>query len=1347
MGSSGIRVLLVEDDAGDAGAIQKSLRDTADLQMEIVVAATLADARTIIPKFSWDMVLLDLGLPDSTGIATFRAMQELLPTVPIVVLTGVEDVLLVHEAVHEGAQDYLQKGELSAELLSRTVRHAIERQRTQRSLDEERGRLFAVLDALPMFVYLQSPDHTIPFANRTFRKLFGEVEGQSCYEVFHGRDKPCPECPPMRVQETGEPEISEWTSREGRTYGIYDQVFPGPNDTPLTLEVGLDITEQKRAQRELARSEARFRRLAENAPDVIYRYRIAPQPGFDYISPAVTQVSGYTPEEYYADPLLGVKVIHPDDRHLLEGLVHGRLPAKRTYEVRWVHKDGQIRWTEDHHSPLYDESGRLVAIEGVARDITEWKRSQQALEESEERYRLLFEHAGIGIGYYTSEGVLIGYNRVAAAHMGGSPEEFTGKTILELFGDEKGPEYLQRVIDAARTAETTTYEDFAKLPTGPKWFLSTYSRVEGRDGEVAGVQVFSEEISDRKAAEEALVTERARLFAVLNTLPAFVYLQAADYTIPFANKRFVELFGDPKGRKCHQVLLGNDAPCQGCETFPVLEVGETIVRNWTTEAGRTHELTVQLFPVEGDEELILVIGMDVTDRRRAAEALQTADEIVSAIPSGILIYQYHEPNRLILVSGNPATEPFVNLGESLGKELDAHWPPAMVKRLKPPLLAIAVEGGVYDREVTVGVAESQHAFSMRAFRIPGDRVVVAFEDVTERRQAQEELRESEERFRRILESAPDIIYRYRISPPGFDYISPSATGISGYTPEEFYADPLLGMNVVHPEDRHYLKKLLQGRQVDSQEAHDLRCIHKNGHIIWTEDRHVPIYDGEKIVAIEGVARDITAWKIAQAELAESERRYRGIVELAPVGILTVDLEGIVTSCNEAFARMAGYDREELAGVHFTKLPPVKLADVPKYVRLFRSILIGRPPEPFETTWVRKNGTLREGEIRVAVMRRDDRLWGVQVTVEDITERKRLEESLRLTQYSIDSTEAVVLWVLSDGRLTYVNEAACRMLEYTREELLEMAVWDIDTEYPRTRRATAWEELKRMGGDVSESTFRTKGGKLFPVEITAQYLEFGGRELEFAVAFDITEKKRLEAQLRQGQRLESIGTLASGVAHEINNPLTGIINYAQLISDRISDAKLKGFADGIKEEGDRVAKIVRNLLSFSRQDREHSSPARIIDIVDASLSLYTALLHGDQIELVVDVPEELPQVECRSQEIQQVVINLLTNAQDSLNLRFPDTNEDKRIDIRARVLEEDDRKWVRLTVEDHGCGIPREIISRVFDPFFTTKPRDQGTGLGLSISYGLVRDHGGRMLVESVPNDVTRFLIDLPACAE
>ncbi|NJK32370.1 MAG: PAS domain-containing protein, partial [Deltaproteobacteria bacterium] len=260
---------------------------------------------------------------------------------------------------------------------------------------------------------------------------------------------------------------------------------------------------------------------------------------------------------------------------------------------------------------------------------------------------------------------------------------------------------------------------------------------------------------------------------------------------------------------------------------------------------------------------------------------------------------------------------------------------------------------------------------------------------------------------------------------------------------------------------------------------------------------------------------------------------------------------------------------------------------------------------------------------------------------------------------------------------------------------------------------------------------------------------GRIERVIVVATDVTERRRaeqerqrLEAQLRQQQRLESIGTLASGVAHEINNPIQGIMNYAELISlSPKADEDIREYAAEIEHETKRVATIVRNLLAFSRQEGEKTMvPTDVDTIVEGTLSLLRTILRKDQIKLEVDVPEGLPRIECRPQQVQQVLMNLVTNARDALNARWPGFHEDKRIGIRARAIE-DGR--VRISVSDRGGGIPPGVVPRIFDPFFTTKGRDQGTGLGLAVSHGIVSEHGGNLVLENQPGVGACFHVELP----
>ena len=258
--------------------------------------------------------------------------------------------------------------------------------------------------------------------------------------------------------------------------------------------------------------------------------------------------------------------------------------------------------------------------------------------------------------------------------------------------------------------------------------------------------------------------------------------------------------------------------------------------------------------------------------------------------------------------------------------------------------------------------------------------------------------------------------------------------------------------------------------------------------------------------------------------------------------------------------------------------------------------------------------------------------------------------------------------------------------------------------------------------------------------------------QFAVLIsDITEriqhereKEDMATRLSQQQRLESIGILASGVAHEINNPINGIMNYGQLILDSAKAGSDNAeFAKAIVYESVRVATIVGNLLQFSRNNNQEHSNARIKDIIDQTFSLIKTIIKHDQIDLQLDIPKDLPLIKCRSQQIQQVIMNLLTNARDALNEKYEGYHEDKIIRVACQQFKKDNRRWLRVTVEDHGTGIPEAIQEKIFELFFTSKRRDMGTGLGLSISNQIVQEHHGALSFETKEGSYTKFYLDLP----
>jgi len=237
---------------------------------------------------------------------------------------------------------------------------------------------------------------------------------------------------------------------------------------------------------------------------------------------------------------------------------------------------------------------------------------------------------------------------------------------------------------------------------------------------------------------------------------------------------------------------------------------------------------------------------------------------------------------------------------------------------------------------------------------------------------------------------------------------------------------------------------------------------------------------------------------------------------------------------------------------------------------------------------------------------------------------------------------------------------------------------------------------------------------------------------------------MQRQLFQSSKLASIGELSAGVAHEINNPLNGIINFAQLLKDEPverSDFE-RQMIDGIIDEGGRIAQIVRGLLTFARPDSHEPRRAHVHETIQTSVALFGRQLQKDGVRVEIDVEPELPPVRADGSRLRQVVVNMISNAHLALKARAGEG--EKVFRIAARSFERDGERCVRLEFYDNGVGIAPDHLDRVFDPFFTTRRDAGGTGLGLSISFGIVRDYGGTIRVESREGEFTRFTVELPA---
>ncbi|MEN8188655.1 MAG: ATP-binding protein [Thermodesulfobacteriota bacterium] len=246
------------------------------------------------------------------------------------------------------------------------------------------------------------------------------------------------------------------------------------------------------------------------------------------------------------------------------------------------------------------------------------------------------------------------------------------------------------------------------------------------------------------------------------------------------------------------------------------------------------------------------------------------------------------------------------------------------------------------------------------------------------------------------------------------------------------------------------------------------------------------------------------------------------------------------------------------------------------------------------------------------------------------------------------------------------------------------------------------------------------------------------------ARELTGDERRKVDSMRTAQLAAIGELAAGVAHEVNNPINGIINFAQLLlDDSDKDSSQAALLEKIVAEGDRIATIIHNLLSFAREGGDCRDLIDPVEVISESLSLIQHQLKKDGIQLTTDFPENRTHIGGNFRQMQQVILNLLSNSRYALNQRFSGNDPEKKLSISCFLADKEGLQVYQIRVRDQGTGMPQSILEKLFTPFFSTKPSGEGTGLGLSISYGIIKDHGGDILVNSRLNQYTEMIITLP----
>ncbi|MCP4692215.1 MAG: PAS domain S-box protein, partial [Desulfobacterales bacterium] len=495
--------------------------------------------------------------------------------------------------------------------------------------------------------------------------------------------------------------------------------------------------------------------------------------------------------------------------------------------------------------------------------------------------------------------------------------------------------------------------------------------------------------------------------------------------------------------------------------------------------------------------------------------------------------------------------------------------------------------------------------------------------------------------------------------------------------------------------------------------------------------------------IEGAVVDNTGRKRAEKAQRESDDRFRALVETTSDWIWELDREGVYTYVNPKIKALLGYDASEVIGrTPFDFMPEEEAARL--RARFADMAARHQPIERLENVNLHKDGRRVTLETSGApFFDAEGSLLGYRGVDRDVTDRKRTEDALRESEQKyrtiLESIGEGYFEADLKGNLTFFNESTRKMLGYSREELLGINYRAYSTSETAARIYRIFNRIYQSGkpSTITDYEIIRKDGAIITNELTASLRQDQwGRPIGFrGVSRDVTETKKLQDQLLHAQKMESIGAIASGMAHNFRNILAAVSFNTQLIQMKhAEDPSLMKIADRITNSVEKGTKLVDGLMQFSRKER--SGKLKVLNITEVIQETgdLIQLSFDKKINIEVDLPGPVPIMGDHS-GLSQVIMNLCTNARDAMPMGGA---------LRIEARKEEDR--IRITISDTGYGMDKETRDKCFDPFFTTKEVEKGTGLGLSTSYGIIKEHGGDISVRSKPGKGSVFRIHLPLMA-
>ncbi len=1006
-------------------------------------------------------------------------------------------------------------------------------------------------------------------------------------------------------------------------------------ERPSFLAVIEDITSQRTAEELLSESEERLRLLVEHAPaaialfDTKMRYLGVSN---RYLTDYGIKGASILGRSYY-------ELFPALPRHWLK--VHERCLAgavERSDGEPFAREDGGVEWVRWELRPWKTSTGTIGGLVLFSEVITEQRRIAESLSHSEQRYRAIFENAGIGIASVEAEtGRFLEVNEQMAAVLGYSRAELQQMTWEDVTHPDDVTDHRNALFDAferRQVASVTREKRYVRKDGETRWGKVTISKVGPDDhGRVAYVKMIEDE-TQRRNMVEALRESEKRLALVLEaSLTGMAILRLDDHVIVDASASITHLTGYSR-----RELIG--ATLESLELF--VDAAER-ARLWEEPTAAREALEIRV-------------------RRKAGDV--------------------------------------------------GHF----VVRTCP---------------LTIGGADCR---------------VVALNDVSVIRRQADALAQSERELRALFDLAPVGLAEQDLVTGRMLRVNGRLATITGFTVEELGA--LAGFSTLaHPDDREAteagISRLVNGEIEELRQ--EKRLIRKDGSTAWvsmvmsTSERR-----GGQATRALAIFEDIAERRAAEASL----RIFASALQASANAVVITDPTGRIESINPAFTALTGYSEADVIG-RSPRILKSGRQSTEFYRDLWETVSRGDVWRG-ELVNRRKDGELYHEDMTITPLR-DSRgeISHFIAIKQDISKRRQADAALRESEERyrdlVDSLDDLVYSTDEQGLITFVS-AACRRFGYSPEQLIGKHAAEVV--HPDDREIA----LQRLSGQRPDEA--SAEVRVFDAAGKVRYVRFAHRMKLVDGVFrgttgllvDVTARRETEEQLRAAQKMEAIGRLAGGVAHDFNNILSVILSYTELaVTDLRPEDPLHADLSQVIEAAHRAEGLTRQLLAFSRRQVLNPETLDLNDVV-AALDKMLHRLIGEDIELVVTTTSHLDLVRADRGQLEQVLMNLVVNARDAMPeggaIRIATSNV--ALDAsRASALEVTPGRYVELLFSDNGCGMDPSVLARIFEPFFTTKGVGKGTGLGLSMVYGIIRQSDGAIEATSEPGRGTTFKIYLP----